>query len=748
MASEGKTYTRDEIAHAADLEVPLQHGYFRYTPAPDATPEIREVLAPKNDKPFIYVPQGFTQRDPKSFEKILSALDLDLPNFVITVAATEGTQEEQVEKCYEIRQQADSHPVAKDWSDEHRKEVLVSRVRDLLLSTMESSAGVGAWILPQAPRRRNGAAQMICRALPKTDSPAVCLGLIGLDSEDEAEGLKDAITSAMQPVGSPVREVTRLVFDPTVKDQAPCPQLSHVLFFESPHELKAWREKLLATIPDFLLAFGDLTKPAFESVFEAVVEGSPVVLLKHTSPDIDNLCLMFNHAKHFFEDHPSEKVPAPSATQKKGTRRLPQMEGMDDEQIRLFISTWPLDYNPATTLCADPFLLTPAMYQKRSLAAISAAFDLKKGSSDFQKVRKSVLDYAWSFYNVAQVHANQKKKATESLHLRLLAFTLVSVIASIVYDQLYSGSRSPQGKVQMLIFVSTILLPLYVTSLKQESDKSNPISKWSAFRVATAKLESEIFKFRCQVAPYRADEKNEASMRKTVTAFTNKTRSIWASIQKHLTDDGMSIPDDFWSEGSPLVETEEAKVMTGEALSKAVPAIESPSDETTALLAEIPTQEKVIEEDEEDPDELIGVDDHYSPLKIDDYVELRMNGTMGEAVTALDVMVIRNAHVSNAIKFITILSGGAAALSMQWMVPIILAVTAGLGSGQEFRQYPKRIDLANQGIVRLNDLKLWWMGLSMYERQLPKNKDRLIHESERIILHRCISEYGGTEGED
>lgn len=574
------------------------------------------------------------------------------------------------------------------------------------------------------------------------------MGLIGLGNEDEAEVLKEAITNAMQPVGSPIREVARLVFDPNVKDQAPCPQLPHVLFFESPHELKVWRERLLATIPDFLLAFGDLTKPAFESVFEVVVGGSPAVLLRHTSPDIDNLCLMFKHAKHFFVNHPSDSVPTHSVTQKKRTRRLPQMEGMDDEQIRLFISTWPLDYDPATTLCADPFLLTPAMYQKKSLAAISAAFDLKKGSTDFQKVHKSVLDYAWSFYNVAQVHSHQKKKETESLHLRLLVFTLVEVIASILYDQLYRGSRSPQGKVHVLIFVSTILLPLYVTSLKQESDKSKPISKWSVFRIATAKLESEIFKFRCQVAPYRTDEKNEASMRKTATAFTNKTRSIWASIQNHLADDRMSIPGDFWGDGSPLVETEETIPLKGETLARAIPTIGSPADENTAFLAVIPTQEKVIDDDEEDPEEILDVDDHYSPLKVDEYVELRMNGTMGEDVTALDEMVNRNASVSNAIKFITILSGGAAALSLQWMVPIILAVTAALGSGQEFRQYPKRIDIANQGIVRLNYLKLWWMGLSMYERQISKNKDRLIHESERIILHRYISEYGGTEGED
>lgn len=105
--------------------------------------------------------------------------------------------------------------------------------------------------------------------------------------------------------------------------------------------------------------------------------------------------------------------------------------------------------------------------------------------------------------------------------------------------------------------------------------------------------------------------------------------------------------------------------MKGETLARAIPTIGSPADENTALLAVIPTQEKVIDDDEEDPEEILDVDDHYSPLKVDEYVELRMNGTMGEAVTALDEMVNRNASVSNAIKFITILSGGAAALSLQ-----------------------------------------------------------------------------------
>lgn len=59
-------------------------------------------------------------------------------------------------------------------------------------------------------------------------------------------------------------------------------------------------------------------------------------------------------------------------------------------------------------------------------------------------------------------------------------------------------------------------------------------------------------------------------------------------------------------------------------------------------------------------------------------------------------------------------SGVAAALSLQWFVPVVLGVAAAMSTVQEFRKYFHRIELGNDPIVQLNKLRLWWMGLSQY----------------------------------
>ena len=58
------------------------------------------------------------------------------------------------------------------------------------------------------------------------ETAAVCLDIGALDEQDKAKGLKDAITSCIQPIGSLIRQVSRIVYDPSIKDAAPCPQLS------------------------------------------------------------------------------------------------------------------------------------------------------------------------------------------------------------------------------------------------------------------------------------------------------------------------------------------------------------------------------------------------------------------------------------------------------------------------------------------------------------------------------------------
>jgi hypothetical protein len=100
---------------------------------------------------------------------------------------------------------------------------------------------------------------MVCEALPTVGSPIVLLlvGVMGLlDEQDEADGLNEAITSNMEPNGSPLKSVSAVDFNPNIKDGLSCPELTNVLIFESPHEMhQVFRSKLLSIVPDLLLAF-------------------------------------------------------------------------------------------------------------------------------------------------------------------------------------------------------------------------------------------------------------------------------------------------------------------------------------------------------------------------------------------------------------------------------------------------------------------------------------------------------------
>lgn len=816
--------------------------------------DVRSGLPVRNDRNYVYVPVGYLDRDPKHVDKIINALDLQLPNLVITTAETgPGNGGDCVYKV----QDAGEHQVAKDWTENHTAEVLKAKVAQLLRSTVDSGIEVGAWIMPQCPRRRDGGTRMICEALSNLgdNEPYVALGVLGLDKQDEAEGLTASIQSNMVPLGSPVKSVSRIDYDKSLKDSAPCPELTHLLIFESAHEKARFAQELLDLVPDILLAFGDITRTAMKSVFDNTLAGSPIVLLKHTGENVDALCRMFKHVREHIAKVEYEKKLAAKADAKKEKKKkkkllqmvekvgtevavlnpltpgpeqeetiqkqqpatgnqvinIPPIPDEQDDLIRLFINTWPSNFNGQSVVLADPLLLNGPAFQKRILASITATFDLKMGGEDTQNAKRKALQYAWSFYDIAHKHSKLRKRSAENLHLQLVIFTLVSIIASVLYDQAYGGGGSPTGGFQLFVFVMTILLPLYITSLKQESDNNNPVVRWAAFRVAAARLESEIFKFRAQVGPYRAADKTERSMQEPLRHFSKKTQDIWLGIKQFLHDDGMEISDNFWEYGdsTPATSASKGKKLPKpkqkgkiksffSTISARLPTLKKtkvdaaddvPANETTPILGDTFMDETFIgniqekhsgdaqEEtspgkmesnlaedvssvsssqsssivemppDEEDPVEEPFVDDRYSPLTAEQYIDCRMKGNMRSKADDLQLMVGRNSKISKTIKLVTIFSGATAALSLQWAVPIVLGVTAALGTGQEFRKYTRRIELGNVMVVQLNELKLWWIGLSMYQRQLPHNKDRLIQNAEHIIITEIASSFDGQSVE-
>eukprot|EP00593_Proboscia_inermis_P015741 CAMPEP_0171305586 /NCGR_PEP_ID=MMETSP0816-20121228/15467_1 /TAXON_ID=420281 /ORGANISM="Proboscia inermis, Strain CCAP1064/1" /LENGTH=618 /DNA_ID=CAMNT_0011786547 /DNA_START=39 /DNA_END=1895 /DNA_ORIENTATION=+ len=605
---------------------------------------------------------------------------------------------------------------------------------------------VGAWLLPDTPRRHNGAAQMACDALPKGGN-SVALGLIGLDEEEEDQGFQERMISAMVPLGSPIKNVMKILYDLDLKDGAPCANLTHILVFENAQEKQMFREHLLDLVPDFMIGFGAITDDAMMHAFNNAKEGSPIILFKHTGKNVDSLCRMFRHAITHMkvsekESHVSppetQMTPAAKVKHEQGAVVIPPIAGEENELIKLFINTWPPKFNAGTIVLSDPLIMPTSSLQKKLLGAISAAFDLKTGSVDIRLAKRKALTYAWSFCNATRAHLKKKKRQTESIHIQLVLFTVASIAASVFYDRVYGKSSSKtMSKIQLVIYLSTILLPIYITSVKQESDKGAQLAAWGVFSVASARVESEIYKFRTQVGRYRAKEKTEIAMQNTIEAFVLRLEEIWRSVKDHMQEDGMILPEDFWAFDPDDV----SSISEPSKSPKSAIRSESPVSESTQLLpkSDPPNQD---ENDEEDPPEEPFVDDLFSPLKTDDYLEDRMERFMTEKSNHVKAMVRKNQILSFIIKIITILSGAAAALHLQWCVPVVLAVTAAFGTGQEFRKYPSRIDMGNSLVLQLNELKLWWMGMSMYEKQLPKNKNKLILTAEQAMLSEIESTFG------
>ena len=334
--------------------------------------------------------------------------------------------------------------------------------------------------------------------------------------------------------------------------------------------------------------------------------------------------------------------------------------------------------------------------QKRILAAITATFDLKSGGTDTRIQKRKVMTYAWYFYNMANTHSKLKKKGAETLHIQLIFFTLISIIASVLYDKTYGGS-TPKSNLQLIVYVGTIILPLYISNLKQDSDKGTDMSSWKAFKVSSAKIKSEIFKFRAQVGPYRVEEKTQVALQKPISNFAKKLNEIWLGMKPFLHEDSMNIPADFWEfnaddvlkkSDSPLVNQMQENIEVDDGIvNEATPMLSKETDVKPA-----PDEDS----DEEDPSEKSFIDDNYTALKANDYIECRMQSQMNLKAETVKKMVARNESISYTIKLITIFSGATAALHLQWCVPIILGVTAAFGTGQEFRKYPKRIEVRFQ----------------------------------------------------
>jgi len=136
-------------------------------------------------------------------------------------------------------------------------------------------------------------------------------------------------------------------------------------------------------------------------------------------------------------------------------------------------------------------------------------------------------------------------------------------------------------------------------------------------------------------------------------------------------------------------------------------------------------------------------DDGIRSMSADDYLKLRlipmaahyMNKAPGLALTS-QVALIMGVLLAVSSSIIS-------TFGFSVYIPAVLAFSSTISGWTNYQQVELRLLQTNAAQSQLNQLLVWWDGLSMIEKRVPSNKDRLITESENVILSQATI-YSGS----
>ena len=118
---------------------------------------------------------------------------------------------------------------------------------------------------------------------------------------------------------------------------------------------------------------------------------------------------------------------------------------------------------------------------------------------------------------------------------------------------------------------------------------------------------------------------------------------------------------------------------------------------------------------------------------IEHYIDARVHTARQQKIAELEVLEERHNTMDLTIKVILASTALFALASKQWLIPIVLGVSASFVTTQGFRKYQKRVDQGQSMIRQLDELLSWWVGLDVEGKILPVNEDRLVQMAESII---------------
>jgi len=736
------------------------------------------------DRKFVFVPEGYTRQNDKSLQEILAALDLrKLPPLLVVTAATSGAVEEIIEddqhqmmmngansSLSNILSMDMKNQEELDLTEGQERELLREKTHEILHSTVELCGQVGAWMIPHHPRRVNGAAAILMGAIPRTQTKSttnspVVLGMIGLDQQDEKSGFAELIVSHLYPIDTNVSQRAEISYNPNVMDNTPCPELTHLIIFQRRQEMRDFRERLLSKIPDVFLAFGSTTSFAKKSLFSALVNQSPVALITHTSKEIDHISWMLKHADRekrkidigAIPPAPSSKKPAsathtvPGAVVTYKTLPIPSLRDLEavDEELAQFLTKWPASHADERIIMADPRRVGGVSFQQNLLRAVNASYYL-------QEARKAAIQKPTKVLQSIEVASDYQNRMTEQNHLKMVLSTLAAVIAAVLYAKIY-GSTSPpsfenRNPWQIILFLSTICLPFLIVHFKAMFNNSS--HSWSATQNDEAKLQSAIYEFR--VRPRSYGQSLSRSQNEPLEAFTAFVNEIEAKIIPASAESNIAIlniddeaDEEFDIEASPLLPPKIESIPNAAYVAlkwKRNRLVDTPDfriqDYQTFACDEYSSQDGIhSKQTSKGSMENTNSSDDGELLTIKEYIDCRIQTERSRKAKEIEALEHRNAMMEKIIKAVLASTSVLAILSKQWLIPVVLGISAAFVASQDFRKYKKRIEVGDTMIAQLDELISWWDCLEVNDKISNASADNLVQSAERIIMAVIANSY-------
>jgi hypothetical protein len=278
------------------------------------------------------------------------------------------------------------------------------------------------------------------------------------------------------------------------------------------------------------------------------------------------------------------------------------------------------------------------------------------------------------------------------VHMQIIFLTVFTIAAAVFYGRYYPGYPDMHDLVGLGLWMVTILLPLYIAGLVHMRKQLGPVDP---FRKMAAMLESQIFLFRFGVAPFE-------DMEICQTSFRNSAQSIWNST--HLSQQFL-LPEEFWND---------------EKLETNMPTLEEPNEDLSqkddlAVHREWPfppqpRHDWVDLEVATEPSEMSPMfqKDNRSALSEEDYRIYRLEHTIASKTTRIQTLEFRVNALQRSIQLLTMGATGTALVSMQWIIPIILALAAAGGSVLEVSSYQHSIRTEKAAVEKLEKILDRW----------------------------------------